>query len=113
MDESPIKPVAPKKPFWPWVLVSFSPAVFIAIAGLTLRLFPKGLTLTILAGATYIFGFTLAFLYFRLREEEAVGVSLFNSFCVGLIILALNAIMFVSIFFVGCLCAVGGGNIAP
>jgi hypothetical protein len=113
MNELPIKPVPPKKPFWPWVLVSFSPAVFFAIEGFIFRPFSRGFTPIFLAEATYAFGFILAFLFFRFREKERIVVSLFYSFCVGLIILVLNVILFVSVFFIGCLCVMGGGRIAP
>ena len=113
MNEDSNKPIPPKKSIWHWVLLSFSPAVIFAIGGLALRRIPKGFTPTLLAEATYAFGFVLAFLFFRFREKERAVVSLFYSFCVALMILTLNVILFISIFFIGCLCALSGGRIAP
>lgn len=88
------------------MLLSFLPVTIAAVGALLFKRIPNGSILMSLCILAYVYGFILAYCFFRWRERMEIAQALFNSFCAALIFLMLNALLIVSVLFVGCVCAV-------
>lgn len=100
------------KPLWPWVALHTLPSIaafwIIFTTPEWLNAYGFQQMLGWFFGGTFLYGFVGSFCFFRLRQRKSRIISFFSAWLATLLIVILNSIYAISIFFAGCLCTLSG-----